>query len=523
MEKSVTACPSPATAGRRPSHPDSRVPLYTGSPPPHTSGSFRLWDGLTQKETNADKGRFPRMEESDSSLAFLRDLLHELKDPFAALYGGLELSGRSSPLTGPERDRLEASLRRNSHAMKRVLEDASLYLRLAGGGFSSKAAPVDAAAVLRQAAEDGRPHLETRSQSLSVCSPPLFLHIDGEALRRCLACMIGTISRVCSHGQALQLCLQVPENDLVEVQLKTALQHDHTTASGGSAESRGDFRERLVTQLAQRLEGQAWRTAATSWTLRFPYRPASLEPSAEAVSDHGPGRPRVLVVDDNRDGADTLSMWLEAQGYDVVTAYDGNRGWEEFESRTPDIGLFDVGLPGRNGYELAQSAREAGFRGTLVAITGYGQEQDRALALQAGFDHHMVKPVDLSLLGDLLRKERVPHVVVVEDNPVARQVLVLLLGKLGARVTGTGTAEEGLETIARQEPDLVICDLGLPGGLSGYDLARQLRTRGELPFSLVALTGDAAVARENALSAGFDQVLEKPADAEVLRALLLRR
>lgn len=455
------------------------------------------------------------MEESDSSLVFLRDLLHELKDPFAAVYGGLELTGRSSPLTGSERDRLETSLKRNSQAMKKVLDDASLYLRVVSGGGASPPTATDAESVLREAAEDSRPQLETRAQTVSVVAPAnLSFQVDKEALRRCLGCMLGSVSRVCSHGEVLELRLAPPSDGQIEVRLTVSGREQRP---GGE---RGDFRESLAHVLAGLLRGVARRTSLDSWTLTFPFHPAEQVGVARPAASRPRRATRILVVDDNRDGADTLSMWLEARGYQVSTAYDGDSGWEQFQRLRPDIGLFDVGLPGRNGYELARALREAGFGGSLVAITGYGQEQDRAQALGAGFDHHLVKPVDLQSLGALLEMLRSPHVLVVEDNPVARQVLSAMLGKLGARVTGVGTGEEGLEAATRESLDLVICDLGLPGELSGYDLARRLRQDQTLSCALVALTGDAAVAREEALKSGFDQVLEKPADVATLSALL---
>jgi CheY-like chemotaxis protein len=463
------------------------------------------------------------MEESESSLAFLRDLLHELKDPFAAVYGGLELTGRASPLTGPERDRLEISLRRNSQAMRRVLEDASLYLRLASGGLSSTRTAVDAESVLRQAAEASRPQLETRSQTVTVQGASLSMMVDTEALRRCITCMIGSVSRISPHGETLELCLLPASEGLLEVRLSVPGRESRQEAPPGPGESDGrlrDFRERVIDHLAAMLGGSARRSSLDTWSLVVPFEPAQISSASRATAASS-NRPRkVLVVDDNRDGADTLSMWLEAKGYEVVTAYDGDHGIERFIAERPDIGLFDVGLPGRNGYELARAVRSTGVGCTLVAITGYGQEQDRAEAREAGFDHHMVKPVDLPALGTLLEGCRAPRVLVVEDNPVAREVLILMLRQMGARVTGAGTAEEGLEIVKREPLDLVICDLGLPGELDGCALARLIRRDGQARFSLVALTGDAKAAQDEALRAGFDQILEKPADRAALRLLL---
>jgi CheY-like chemotaxis protein len=113
----------------------------------------------------------------------------------------------------------------------------------------------------------------------------------------------------------------------------------------------------------------------------------------------------VLVVDDNRDGADSLAMMLEAVGHQVRVEYDGRRGAEVAALWHPDIALLDIGLPGINGYELARGLREADVtrETVLVAVTGWGQQDDRRRSAQAGFDHHLVKPVDPLHLRALLK------------------------------------------------------------------------------------------------------------------------
>ncbi|MES2786238.1 MAG: response regulator [Pseudomonadota bacterium] len=113
---------------------------------------------------------------------------------------------------------------------------------------------------------------------------------------------------------------------------------------------------------------------------------------------------RVLVVDDNHDAGDTMSQILELLGADVRTARDGPQALAAFEEYRPSVVLLDIGMPGMSGYEVAQAIRTRypNDATKLVALTGWGQEDDRRKARDAGFDHHMVKPADISELEALL-------------------------------------------------------------------------------------------------------------------------
>ena len=113
---------------------------------------------------------------------------------------------------------------------------------------------------------------------------------------------------------------------------------------------------------------------------------------------------RVLVVDDNLDAAEGLAMLLSLRGHQVATAYDGQCAIEQAREMQPDVVLLDIGLPRIDGFEVARRLREEHPRRPmlLVALTGYGQERDRVRAREAGFDHHLLKPVRLEMLEDLL-------------------------------------------------------------------------------------------------------------------------
>jgi CheY-like chemotaxis protein len=117
------------------------------------------------------------------------------------------------------------------------------------------------------------------------------------------------------------------------------------------------------------------------------------------------GGKRVLVVDDNRDSAESLALYLELMGHAVRTAHDGNEAMSVALEVQPDVVLLDIGLPGQNGYEVARNLRDTAWgRGLLlVAITGWGQEEDKRRAREAGFDVHLTKPVDPQVVAKLLQ------------------------------------------------------------------------------------------------------------------------
>ena len=124
---------------------------------------------------------------------------------------------------------------------------------------------------------------------------------------------------------------------------------------------------------------------------------------------HEAGR-RILVVDDNRDAADSLTMMLTMMGHDIQKAYDGLEAVQAAAAFRPDVVLLDIGLPKMNGYEAARHIREQpwGRPMTLIAVTGWGQEEDRRRALEAGCDEHLTKPVDPAALEKLLAVLAVP-------------------------------------------------------------------------------------------------------------------
>lgn len=117
-------------------------------------------------------------------------------------------------------------------------------------------------------------------------------------------------------------------------------------------------------------------------------------------------RRRVLIADDNRDAAESLAMLLQMEGHEVTVVHDGREAVTAFEKVRPDAALLDIGMPGLNGYEIARLIRRAphGRDITLIAVTGWGQENDKAQATEAGFNHHFTKPVEPDAITALLAR-----------------------------------------------------------------------------------------------------------------------
>jgi CheY-like chemotaxis protein/anti-sigma regulatory factor (Ser/Thr protein kinase) len=169
----------------------------------------------------------------------------------------------------------------------------------------------------------------------------------------------------------------------------------------------------LVKSLAERHGGSvsahsAGAGAGSTFTVRLPLAHGVLaEPDSEcAAASYPPGGQRILVVDDNADAADTLSLFLESMGHKVRVAFDGAAALKMAADDPPRVLLLDIGLPDMDGYALARRLRALpqNARAVFIALTGYGQPEDRERARAAGFDHHLTKPVDAAELARLLAR-----------------------------------------------------------------------------------------------------------------------
>ncbi|WP_229422982.1 ATP-binding protein [Telluria aromaticivorans] len=355
---------------------------------------------------------------------FLAMLAHELRNPLAPISAAAELLriGRMD----------EARVRQSSNIigrqvrhMTRLVDDLLDVSRVTRGLITLERAQVPARVVIQEAVEQVRPMIDARRQKLALHLPPAWAIVEGDKARlvQVVANILNNATKYTPEGRAIDLGAQAFGDSLVisvrdegigmDRELSARVFDLFTQAERSSDRSQGGLGLGLA--LASNLVELHGGTVGCSspgpgmgstFEIKLPLLqgavPAAL-PAPEAAPEQA-GRVRVLVVDDNVDAAETLGLLLEAHGHEVAVEHDSLRALERARGMAPDVCLLDIGLPDIDGRELARRlrARPETAGAVLVAVTGYGQQQDRIDALAAGFQHHLVKPVDMEALARLL-------------------------------------------------------------------------------------------------------------------------
>jgi PAS domain S-box-containing protein len=356
---------------------------------------------------------------------FLAMLSHELRTPLAPIRNGLHVL-RLTGGPGPAATALEMMDRQMQH-LTRLVDDLLDVARLTRGKIRLDRRPVDLAEVVTRAVEAARPLVEARQHELTVSLPagPLPLEADPLRLAQVLTNLLHNAAKFTPEGGRLTLSAVVAGAEVV-VRVRDngvgipAAVLPHVFELFAQADQPLDRSEGglgVGLTLARSLvEMHGGSVAAHSdgpgrgseFVVRLPLREGPGPGAGPAGEERGtaPGARRVLVVDDNRDAAESLAMLLRATGHEVRTAHAGPAALEAARAHRPEVVLLDIGLPGLDGYEVARRLRaEPGFKGALlVALTGYGQDEDRRRSQAAGFDLHLVKPVDLATLQDALSR-----------------------------------------------------------------------------------------------------------------------
>jgi CheY-like chemotaxis protein len=349
-------------------------------------------------------------------------LSHELRNPLASMVNALELM-RGRP--AGDHAELNRVVERQVAHLARIVDDLLDVSRITRGKIALKKQILDLNAIVAQALEASRPLLETRRHAveLQLAEEPLPIDADPTRLAQVLLNLISNaakytpeggrirvdarrqddlaVVRVCDNGIGIGAALLPKVFDLF-VQGDRAL--DRTEGGLGIGLT-------LVQRLVEMHGGSVSAFSAgagdgSEFVVRLPLAPgrALAPPPAREAKPAPRARRRILVVDDNRDFANTLAALLETFGHEVKTVYDGTTAVAAAAEYRPDAVLLDIGLPGMNGYDVAREVRRVpGLADlTLVAFTGYGQEEDRRRVREAGFDFHLVKPVEAAELARLI-------------------------------------------------------------------------------------------------------------------------
>lgn len=356
---------------------------------------------------------------------FLATLAHELRNPLAPIKYAIAMT-RKAP-DGSYAVTAHEVIDRQVSLMARLIDDLLDLSRINRGLIQLKPERVGLAELMRQGLATAKPAMEAARHQLDVQLPgeDLWLDVDPARIVQIIGNLLNNAAKYTPDGGRIRLAarrtgnkaqLEVSDNGIgipkdqqgKLFQMFTQLRHTADRTQGGLGIGLA-----LVKNLAEMHEGtvrvaSAGLNEGSTFTVELPLAeaaPALDTPASGVGHASGARSTRVLVVEDNKDGLDTLLMLLDAMGYTVAGAADGLQGVAVARSFLPDVLLLDLGLPGMDGFGVARALRaDARFdKLVIVALTGWGAEQDRARTHAAGFDAHLTKPVEPDVLEAYLQ------------------------------------------------------------------------------------------------------------------------
>ena len=356
---------------------------------------------------------------------FLAMLSHELRNPLAPISNAVQLL-RLQENEDPLQQHARAIIERQVAQLTRLVDDLMEVSRITTGRLQLRQDRVVVESIVERAVETTRPLLDQRRHELTVSLPPqpIWLRADADRLEQVVVNLLTNAAKYTDEGGQIGLTVEQRGDECVlrvrdtgvgiAPELLPRVFDLFTQAKRSLDRSQGGLGiglalvQRLVEMHGGRVEAFSALGQGSEFVVRLPIERTPEEaqpPSTPKEADGLIGASlRILVVDDNTDSAQSLAMLLKRFRHHVRTADDGPTALEAADQFRPNVVLLDIGLPGMDGYEVAKAMRrQAAFHDvTLIAMTGYGQESDRARSREAGFDHHMVKPADFAKLRQIL-------------------------------------------------------------------------------------------------------------------------
>jgi PAS domain S-box-containing protein len=357
---------------------------------------------------------------------FLATLAHELRNPLAPLRNVTEIL-RLESLSDTARQ-ATGVMDRQITQLVRLIDDLMDVSRITRGHLTLQRQPTDLRTIIESAIETAQPQLTGAGVSLSTEIPPqpCVLDVDATRIAQVFLNLLTNAAKFTPAGGRIWLTV-TPHTDRVSIVVRDSgigiAPEDQDRVFGMFVQLNRDMRRSqtglgigltLVKQMAELHGGSVsvWSEGVghgSEFTVTLPMAPAAAQAAlpAEPAPAQRPAW-RILVADDSQDGADSLAFLLRAAGHDVSTAYDGREAIRLAEELLPDVALLDIGMPEVSGYDVARAIRrEAWGRNIrLIALTGWGQAEHRRRSLEVGFDEHLVKPVELDVLEDVLQMSK---------------------------------------------------------------------------------------------------------------------
>jgi PAS domain S-box-containing protein len=353
---------------------------------------------------------------------FLAMLAHELRNPLAPIRNAVAATQRLDR-DDPRLPQMHAVIARQTEQLTRIVDDLLDVARITQGRIVLRREIVDVATILTQAIETSRPMIDAREHALDVVLPGDALFVDGDPARlaQVVSNVLNNAARYTEPGGHLQLTaerqgaealIRVRDDgigiapDVLPRIFDLFMQAEAAGTHGGIG-----IGLTVVRRLVEMHGGQVEASSPTDgrgseFVVRLPaLAPVRIAPLVRPVrSPAASARRRIVVVDDNVDAAESLALLLQHDGHEVQVAHDGHAALDAARGFRPDLVLLDIGLPGMDGYDVARRLRVDPELPalTLVALTGFGQDEDRRRTSAAGFDHHLTKPVEYDALAELI-------------------------------------------------------------------------------------------------------------------------
>ncbi|MBV8741102.1 MAG: PAS domain-containing protein, partial [Sinobacteraceae bacterium] len=384
-------------------------------------GRIARWFGTSTDITEQRKLQ-EALEESDKRKDhFLAMLAHELRNPVAPVSNAAEVLSRVLQ-DQPQAVPMVQMIQRQVLHLSRLLDDLLDVARVTQGRIELKKERVTVASCIEPGLEAAQSLIRDKAHKLVLIETlqPLLILGDRVRLAQCFGNVLINAAKYTQHGGEIRIrpyeedgyaVIEISDNGIgIEPELLPHIFELFVQGSRSLDRSEGGLGIGLAVcrQLLEMHGGSisaasAGTGAGSTFVIRLPLiedaPAAAIESSSAGTSTH-----KILIVDDNHDAADSLALLLQVEGHETQCSYSGAAAIEAFSSYEPSIVLLDIGLPGIDGYEVARQmrAKSGGTRVKIIALTGYGQPEDRERALQAGFDDHIVKPISAAAMSAAL-------------------------------------------------------------------------------------------------------------------------
>ncbi len=392
--------------------------LFTSITEERKEAVIKLEHHVEQLESALERIRSEDQAKSD----FIAILAHELRNPLSPILSGLEIL--KSQNTGPHD--VVHMMGAHVHTIARLLDDLLDIARITQKKFKLERSPVELKTIIDHALEMVTPQMEGRNHTLTVERPTedIWLNADPVRLTQVVVNILGNAAKYTDPGGAITL-RAVREGEYAVIRIRDngtgiapeRLSRVFDAFGGNEGPTKRPGGLRIGLSLAKRMAELHHGTIevkskgeghGSEFIVRLPITPVQMQLetptsgyrrtrySPQEVQSHASqGALRILVCDDNQGAAETLCKLLENNGHEVCVAYSGTEALTQAKEKTPRVALLDIGLPDMDGYALARRLRAEHPTLVMVALTGYGQEEDKQKARDAGFAEHMVKPVSI--------------------------------------------------------------------------------------------------------------------------------